>query len=220
METRHSSKQPGWNSHTFCQATIRHSATSSGKPAISHASAHASVHATVDSCGDDILLSDDDSEDNIIFLTETDENDPAKSVISPWKILIADDDSNVHDTTVLALSGVEIHGKPLEFLHAFSAREAQEVAENNPDTSLILLDVVMETVDAGLKLVNILREDLSRKNLRIVLRTGQPGYAKENIMGNYAIDGYATKSKLTRSILISMLNEVLDSGVDSGALPN
>lgn len=212
METRHSSKQPDWNSHKLRSISFRHGATSSGT--------HAAFHASADICNEDISLSDDENEDNIVFLVENDENDSAKSTISPWKILIADDDSNVHDTTVLALSGVEIHGKPLEFLHAFSAKEAQQVAEKHPDTSLILLDVVMETVDAGLKLVNILRDDLSRKNLRIVLRTGQPGYAKENIMGNYAIDGYATKSKLTRSILISMLNEVLDSNIDSDALPN
>ncbi|MFZ6817245.1 response regulator [Undibacterium sp. Ji22W] len=212
METRHSSKQPGWNSHKSRPMYFKQGVMSSDK--------RARLYTSADICEENILLSDEDSEDNIVFLTETDEGGSAKSTISPWKILIADDDSNVHDTTVLALSGVEIHGKPLEFLHAFSAREAQQVAENNPDTSLILLDVVMETVDAGLKLVNILRDDLSRKNLRIVLRTGQPGYAKENIMGSYAIDGYATKSKLTRSILISMLNEVLDSDVDSDTLPN
>lgn len=211
MEIRHSSKQPDWNSHLLRPVHSRHDATLSGKSAI---------HTSATICGENIFLSDDDNEDHIVFLTEAEEGNSAQSIISPWKILIADDDSNVHDTTVLALSGVEIHGKPLEFLHAFSAKEAQEVAENHPDTSLILLDVVMETVDAGLKLVNILRDDLSRKNLRIVLRTGQPGYAKENIMGNYAIDGYATKSKLTRSILISMLNEVLNSDTESGTLPN
>jgi CheY-like chemotaxis protein len=212
METRHSSKQPDWNSHKLRALPTKHGAIHGGRSGIYFFS------DTV--VNENILSSDDDNDDNIIFLTEGDENSSDKSTISPWKILIADDDNNVHDTTVLALSGVEIHGKPLEFLHAFSAKEAQEVAENNPDTSLILLDVVMETVDAGLKLVNILRDDLSRKNLRIVLRTGQPGYAKENIMGNYAIDGYATKSKLTRSILISMLNEVLDSDKDKDSLPN
>ncbi len=203
METRHSSKQPDWNSHKLRPIFSQHGATQSG--------INNRHRAWQFMTADRFFLSDDDNDDNIIFVSEGEDDDTDKSKISPWKILIADDDNNVHDTTVLALSGVEIHGKPLEFLHAFSAKEAQEVAENHPDTSLILLDVVMETVDAGLKLVNVLRDDLSRKDLRIVLRTGQPGYAKENIMGNYAIDGYATKSKLTRSILISMLNEVLDA---------
>jgi len=41
--------------------------------------------------------------------------------------LIADDDRNVHDTTLLALNGVEIQGRPLSFLHAYSAKEAKEI---------------------------------------------------------------------------------------------
>jgi CheY-like chemotaxis protein len=216
MEPRHSSKQPDRKSHKSGLESTWLRAKADNK----YCPIYETIQTTRFVCSDNIFSSDSDNEDNIVFLTEDEEGGSTKSAIIPWKILIADDDSNVHDTTVLALSGVEIHGKPLEFLHAFSAKEAQEVAQNNPDTSLILLDVVMETVDAGLKLVNILRDDLSHKNLRIVLRTGQPGYAKENIMGNYAVDGYATKSKLTRSILISMLSEVLDSDTEKESLPN
>ncbi|MDP3651952.1 MAG: hypothetical protein Q8R67_09740 [Rhodoferax sp.] len=166
------------------------------------------------------FTSDADNDDDLIFCADLLEDDPIDKASMPWKILIADDDSNVHDTTILALKGVRIHGKPLEFLHAFSAREAKDIAIKNPDTSLILLDVVMESVDAGLKLVSVLRDDLSRKNLRIVLRTGQPGYAKDSFMSDYAIDGYATKSKLTRTILISMLNEILDTETPTGEVLN
>lgn len=158
---------------------------------------------------ENVFTTEDEGEDSLIFCADLASDDATNKAIIPWKILIADDDSNVHDTTVLALRGVQIHGKPLEFLHAFSAREAKDIAIENPDTSLILLDVVMESVDAGLKLVSVLRDDLSRKDLRIVLRTGQPGYAKDSVMNDYAIDGYATKSKLTRTILITMLNDIL-----------
>ncbi|MBY0572970.1 MAG: hypothetical protein K2P84_04770 [Undibacterium sp.] len=156
------------------------------------------------------FCAEEEIDDGIEFITDTDEENDLLIAIPPWKVLIADDDSNVHDTTVLALSGVKIHGRPLEFMHAYSAREAKNIAAQTPDIALILLDVVMETEDAGLKLVHVLRQDLSLKDLRIVLRTGQPGYAKDSIMSNYAVDGYATKSKLTRAILISMLDEVLD----------
>lgn len=216
MEPRHSSKQPDRKSHKSGLGSTWLSANADTR----YRPRHEAFQIARFVCSDNIFLSDNDNEDNIVFLTEEEGDNSTRSAIAPWKILIADDDNNVHDTTVLALSGVEIHGKPLEFIHAYSAKEAQELAQNNPDTSLILLDVVMETVDAGLKLVTILRDDLSRKNLRIVLRTGQPGYAKENIMSSYAVDGYATKSKLTRSILISMLSEVLDSGADKDSLPN
>lgn len=212
MEKRHSSKLPDWHQYYQGMKILGNSlrVTESRHPYLDL------MHFQ----NENSFSSDQDDDDSLVFLSENEEEQEQTKAQQAWKILIADDDSNVHDTTVLALSGVHIHGKPLEFLHAFSAKEAKDLAISNPDTSLILLDVVMETVDAGLKLVNVLRDELSRKDLRIVLRTGQPGYAKENIMGNYAIDGYATKSKLTRSILISMLNEVLDDTKEKDSLPN
>jgi CheY-like chemotaxis protein len=158
-------------------------------------------------------------EDDMTFMLE-DEAEEENLATHPWKIVIADDDTNVHDTTLLALSGVKIHGRPLEFLHAYSAAEARQLVHENTDTALILLDVVMETVDAGLKLINVLREELHRHDLRIVLRTGQPGYAKDNMMDSYPIDGYTTKSKLTRSLLISMLTDTLGDHHQNKELPN
>lgn len=161
------------------------------------------------------LVSDDvfdagQDDDIIDFIEEDQEGLQPKVELHPWKILIADDDSNVHDTTILALSGVKIHGRPLEFLHAYSAKEAHAIIIDNPDIALVLLDVVMETVDAGLKLVSSIRNDKALSNLRIVLRTGQPGYAPEQqVNEEFAIDGYTTKSKLTRSLLISVLSDTL-----------
>jgi CheY-like chemotaxis protein len=162
------------------------------------------------------------SDDDIIdFLEEEGEDQSAQTAMIPWKILIADDDSNVHETTLLALSGVKIHGRPLEFLHAYSAKEARTLIESTPDVALVLLDVVMETVDAGLKLVSAIRNEMGKSNLRIVLRTGQPGYAPEKqVNHDFAIDGYTTKSKLTRSILISVLSDTLSGSKASGGLAN
>jgi len=167
-----------------------------------------SSHLTEDDLSTCSLGQNDD--DIIDFLEEDSLDSQTKTNLVPWKILIADDDINVHETTLLALSGVQIHGRPLEFLHAYSAGEAQTVIEANQDLALVLLDVVMETVDAGLKLVSVIRNDLGRNELRIVLRTGQPGYAPEKQVNHeFAIDGYTTKSKLTRSILISVLSDTL-----------
>ncbi|MFZ6843668.1 hypothetical protein [Undibacterium sp. RuTC16W] len=174
---------------------------------------------------DDVISScsvdQSDDDDLIDFLEEELETQDTKLATLPWKILIADDDSNVHDTTLLALSGVKIHGRPLEFLHAYSAKEARQLVVDHSDMALILLDVVMETVDAGLKLVSVIRNELGRHNLRIVLRTGQPGYAPEKQVNyEFAIDGYTTKSKLTRSILISVLNDTLSETLPAQNLPN
>lgn len=167
--------------------------------------------------------SPDETQDDIIdFLEEDEPNFSLGTAVHPWKILITDDDSNVHETTVLALNGVRIHGRPLEFLHAYSAKEAEELIVQNDDLSLILLDVVMETVDAGLELVKVVRGKLGKNDIRIILRTGQPGYApEEKVSSQFAIDGYTTKSQLTRSLLISVLNDTLtNTKALSKHLPN
>jgi CheY-like chemotaxis protein len=158
-------------------------------------------------------------EENMDFIIEDDVEEETQT-LQGWKIIIADDDVNVHETTILALSGVKILGRSLEFLHAYSAAEAKKLVHENDDIALILLDVVMETVDAGLKLVNVIRDELNRQDLRIVLRTGQPGYAKDDMMSTYPIDGYTSKSKLTRSLLIDMLTDTLGSQSNNKELPN
>jgi CheY-like chemotaxis protein len=156
-------------------------------------------------------ISNEVNEDDIFFAPDEQMGSIEKSALTPWKIMIVDDDANVHETTVHALSNVKIHGRPLEFLHAYTAKEARSLMLFHPDTSLILLDVVMETVDAGLKLVGVIREELCRGDVRIILRTGQPGYAKENMMESHRVDGYITKSRLTRNVLIAVLNDALVS---------
>jgi len=119
-----------------------------------------------------------------------------------WRVMIVDDDADVHSTTTFALGSLEVHGRPLAFLHAYSAAEARGLLEREDDIAVILLDVVMEEADAGLHLVRHIRETLGLHDLRIILRTGQPGYAPEvDAIRGYDINDYRTKSELTRTKL-------------------
>ena len=89
-------------------------------------------------------------------------------------------------------------------VHAYSGQEACKIIEDNEEIVLVLLDVVMETDDAGLKIVKYIRETLQRKDIRIVLRTGQPGYApEESVIKEYDINDYKTKTELTRRKLVT-----------------
>jgi DNA-binding MarR family transcriptional regulator/CheY-like chemotaxis protein len=133
-------------------------------------------------------------DEELSFAEETEFIQPAKS----WKILIVDDDAEVHTITQLALREVVFEGKSLVFLSAYSAQEAKQLIQTHPETAIILLDVVMETEDAGLHLVHFVREELGNALVRIILRTGQPGQAPENVVAtNYGIDDYKTKTELT-----------------------
>jgi diguanylate cyclase (GGDEF)-like protein len=119
-----------------------------------------------------------------------------------WRVMIVDDDADVHSTTTFALGSLEVHGRRLEFLHAYSAAQACSLLERERDIAVVLLDVVMEEADAGLHLVRHIRQTLGLRDLRIILRTGQPGYAPEmEAIRGYDINDYRTKSELTRTKL-------------------
>ena len=97
----------------------------------------------------------------------------------PWRVLVVDDDPNIHSVTTMLLTDFRYQSRPLELLTAHSGREAREIMKNEPDIALVLLDVVMESDDAGLQTARYIREELKNDKVRIVLRTGQPGSAPE-----------------------------------------
>ena len=131
------------------------------------------------------------------WLIENEEPPKAKS-ISQWKIVIVDDDPEVHNITQLSLSGFQFEGKDIQFVNLYSAMQAKQYFLENNDVALVLLDVVMESDDAGLQITNFLRNELKNTYTRIVLRTGQPGTASEHdIFKNYDIDGYIAKVSMT-----------------------
>ena len=129
-----------------------------------------------------------------------------------WKVVIADDDQGVHDVTVLALKRFTFEDKPLNFYHAYTAAETCTLVERYPDIALILLDVVMDSDDAGLKAVQYIREQLKNSSVRIVLRTGQPGAApEEEVIHRYDINDYKDKTELTTQKLKTVIYSSLRS---------
>ena len=143
--------------------------------------------------------------DDFLFLQE-DEPEQEIQHTEFWDVLIVDDDSEIHSVTQLALSGVLFWDKPLRFSHAYSGKEAIDFLSKNHNIAVVLLDVVMESDDAGLNAVKHIRETLKNNNIRIILRTGQPGYApEEQVIREYDINDYKTKTELTRSKLVTSL---------------
>ena len=124
--------------------------------------------------------------------------------LPPWKVLIVDDEEDIHVVTKMALKRFELDDKKLTFLHAYSAKEGKEVLQQESDIALVFLDVVMETDDAGLELARWMRQELKNKFSRIVLRTGQPGQApEERVIVEYDINDYKEKTELNRTKLFT-----------------
>lgn len=142
----------------------------------------------------------DDEPDWLIDDPQRDEDDEAgqASPPPPWRVLIVDDDVDVHVVTKFALSQASFEGRRLSFLHAYTGEEALTLMRNTPDIAVVLLDVIMETQDAGLQVARQIREDLHNSAVRIILRTGQPGQALEHrIIIDYDINDFWCKTDLT-----------------------
>ncbi|MCL2458494.1 MAG: DUF3369 domain-containing protein [Desulfobulbus sp.] len=141
--------------------------------------------------------------DEILFKDEPSE--PTRSPDPPvtihdnqWKILIVDDEADVHSVTIYMIKGIDFLGRGFTFFHAYNSREAREILREHQDMAVILLDVVMETEDSGLQLVRFIREELNNHTVRIVLRTGQPGKAPAaKVIVEYDINDYKEKTELT-----------------------
>jgi diguanylate cyclase (GGDEF)-like protein len=153
-----------------------------------------------------------DDQDDLVFLEEHPAEPAAHANREVWRVMIIDDDEDVHSTTTFALGNLDMQQRPLEFVHAYSASQAREMLKHEQDIAVILLDVVMEQDDAGLHLVRYIRETLKLADVRIILRTGQPGYAPEiDAIRDYDINDYKTKSELTRIKLFTTVTAAIRS---------
>jgi response regulator RpfG family c-di-GMP phosphodiesterase len=167
----------------------------------------------------------DGDDDELLFADESDDGDEpdgaspsSRSAVStgvrarPWKIMIVDDDREVHAVTKVVLGDFVFDGRSVEFVNAYSAVEACKVFAEHPDTAVVLLDVVMETDDAGLRCVEFIRKTMENKQVRIILRTGQPGQAPERqVIVDYDINDYKAKSELTAQKLFTSVVAALRS---------
>ncbi|MEC4724012.1 DUF3369 domain-containing protein [Shewanella sp. D64] len=129
-----------------------------------------------------------------------------------WKILIVDDEPDVHTVTKLALSRFKLDNRALEFINAYSGEEAKQILLKETNIAMAFVDVVMESDHAGLELVRWIREDNANKAIRLILRTGQPGQApEEDVIVNYDINDYKAKAELDSRKLVTSVYSALRS---------
>ncbi len=130
-------------------------------------------------------------------LKVTEKKSVSESALPAWKVLIVDDEQDVHIMTKLSLKGFEFAGRHLQIFQAMSGQEARKILQRELDIAVVLIDIVMETDDAGLKLINYIRNELNYKIMRLIVRTGQPGMAPERtVIEQYDIDDYKSKTEL------------------------
>lgn len=130
-------------------------------------------------------------------VTETQPSRETGGHDDPWLVLVADDDEMVHLVTELVLKDLTFEGRPIRLETTNSAHETQEFLASNGHVAVLLLDVVMETPSAGLDLVPVIRSELGNRSLRIIVRTGQPGYeSASTVIQRFDINGFERKEEL------------------------
>ena len=131
---------------------------------------------------------------------------PQQSQQPPWNVLVVDDEPDVHQVTRLALAHINFLGRPLNIISCYTGKETLDTLRSRNDIALILLDVVMESENAGLEVARMIREELHNHKVRIILRTGQPGVAPEReVIESYDINDYKAKTELTRDKLFTVV---------------
>lgn len=147
---------------------------------------------------------------NFLFSDDTTKEPLANTQQSFWHILVVDDDEDIHQVTKLVLSGFKFENKALRFHHAYSAQEAKNLLQQKNEFSVGLIDVVMETNHAGLDLIKFIRDDINNHDIRLILRTGQPGEApEESVIRDYDINDYKNKTELTAIKMKTLLYSAL-----------
>jgi hypothetical protein len=147
------------------------------------------------------IIGGDFAEDDVLFAPD---EEKTSSCDDYWKILIVDDEREIHTVTELALRNFSFEGKGLQFLHAYSGAEAARIITEHSDFAVIFLDVVMESDHAGLEVVKMIRTEAGNKLVRIILRTGQAGMVPErDVIVDYEINDFKTKTELTAQKLFT-----------------
>jgi CheY-like chemotaxis protein len=131
-----------------------------------------------------------------------------------WNILVVDDEPDVLAVTKLALRDVTVYGLPVKIHTASSKAEAIELLKGpltlqgstEPIVAVALVDVVMETDQAGLELCEYIRNEAGGHSVQLFIRTGQPGIAPERrVIDDYDISGYFTKVELSEQKLYTLV---------------
>jgi len=153
------------------------------------------------SSGNELLFQDDEIKPDL-------PQQPEPKQEQEYLVLVVDDDEYVHQLTKMVLRGFSFEGAPIKLASAMSAKEAKYYIATHDNVAVALIDVVMETDHAGLDLVNYIREEQNNNQVRLLIRTGQPGAApEESVFHDYDINDYLSKTDITaHKLRMALLN--------------
>ena len=150
------------------------------------------------------------ADDDLIPLIE---EPAAVGPVDPWRVLVVDDVEAIVQITCIVLDGQVVQGRPISTVFASSCAEGVALLASLPPGSvdLALVDMIMESEDAGLRLIRHIRGPLGDRGMRIVIRTGQPEFDEESQMSALDIDGFIAKTEMDATRLRTVVSSLLRS---------
>lgn len=123
------------------------------------------------------------------------------------EVLVVDDEKDIFIATKLALRLLEYEGLDVAVSYGNSAASAIEMLNNNK-YDLLFLDIIMETIHAGYKVIDYINNECCNEKMSVYVRSGQPGEIPEEYMSLIdTIDGYIHKTDCT----LDKLHEIVKS---------
>lgn len=136
-------------------------------------------------------------------------------LINYWPILIVDDEPDVLAISKMALKRFKHMGIPGKIFTFGSKTEAVEFMKGNQwrygsFIAVALIDIVMETDEAGLELCDLIRGKMNNFSTQLYIRTGQPGKMNEaQVLERYEVAGYLSKHEANED----KIRETIKSGI-------
>jgi putative nucleotidyltransferase with HDIG domain len=130
------------------------------------------------------------------------------------KVMIVDDSKTIHAELSSILSELSWNGKDLDIEHTYGYEEFKKIFV--PEKyALVITDLVMESDDAGIKVINHIRHTCNDKKTRIILMTADPEKIPTDLLTrDYDINAYIEKKSLspfsTKLTVLSLLKTYQD----------
>jgi len=131
--------------------------------------------------------------------------------MNPFKILVVDDEIDVFVMTKIVLKRLKHKGREIDIHYTDCGTDAIEFLKYHNDVGLVLLDIVMESENAGYEVVDYLRNEKKNDKTSIYIRTGYSGAVPTEYMHLVrGIDGYISKVEQTAEVLNGLVCESID----------
>jgi len=131
--------------------------------------------------------------------------------MSKFKILIVDDSELILNTMKLILNNYVYKGMEVDLEFASSGYEAKSMFGKNERFDLLLLDIIMETKNAGFEVVDYIRNNMKDDDVRIFIVSGRTGgLPEEYIHLANGIDGIINKCEMEFSMIENVVKDSVE----------